>query len=182
MCRSWNKTPQIGTSTSSGKQSVLLTAAALGSVGRYQLEAAIQSAHTAGRFEGTTNWAAVVQLYDQLEELTGSVVVGVNRCAAIVNTLGAHAALQALDAIAHDGRLQRYQPYWATRAHLLEIASRSAEAREASSSRCRAECPNPRRAFRFRAPHVIQAGNEIAHLQLVLVLHGRRKREWFIVQ
>src|SRR5262249_36752730 len=49
----------------------LLRARALGPIGRYQLEAAVQSAHVFRRRTGTPNWEAVVQLYDALLNLSG---------------------------------------------------------------------------------------------------------------
>lgn len=73
-------------------------ASALGSIGRYQLEAAVQSAHVYRHCTGHANWAAVVQLYDTLAVLTGSPVVGINRALAIAELQGAEAALMALTA------------------------------------------------------------------------------------
>src|ERR1019366_211894 len=59
-------------------ESLLLRASALSSVGRFQLEAAIQSAHVARRCTGHANWAAIVELYDALLLLSGSPVAEVN--------------------------------------------------------------------------------------------------------
>jgi len=53
-------------------EALLRRAGALGSIGRYQLESALQSAHVYRRRTGHANWAAVVQLYDALSALTGS--------------------------------------------------------------------------------------------------------------
>jgi predicted RNA polymerase sigma factor len=100
-------------------EALLRRASALGSIGRYQLEAALQSAHVFRRRTGQANWAAVVQLYDALLELSGSPVVAVNRALAIAEMDGAGAALEALQAVVGDGRLAEYQPYWAARAELL---------------------------------------------------------------
>jgi RNA polymerase sigma-70 factor (ECF subfamily) len=61
----------------------LLQAASHGRAGRFQLEAAVQSVHAARRRSGVTDWAAVVQLYDALFALTGSVVVAINRAVAL---------------------------------------------------------------------------------------------------
>jgi RNA polymerase sigma-70 factor (ECF subfamily) len=87
--------------------------------GRYQLEAALQSAHCARRRTGSTHWTAIVQLYEALHALTGSPVAALNRAVALAETQGADAGLRALDALAGDGRLADYQPYWAARAELL---------------------------------------------------------------
>ncbi len=47
-------------------EAALLRASAMGIIGRYQLEAAIQSAHVSRRRECIANWPAVVKLYDAL--------------------------------------------------------------------------------------------------------------------
>jgi len=49
----------------------------MGALGRFQLESAVQSAHAARRLNGGTDWAAIVQLYDDQFALTDSVVVAV---------------------------------------------------------------------------------------------------------
>ena len=100
-------------------EALLLKASALGDCGRYQLEAALQSAHLYRRRTGDENWAAVVQLYDALLALSGSPVVVINRALALAEVEGAGAGLAALEAIATDTRLAQYQPYWAARAELL---------------------------------------------------------------
>lgn len=90
-----------------------------GGSGRYQLEAAVQSAHAIRRRTGSADWTAIEQLYDALCVMTGSPVAALNRAVAVAQTRGAAAGLQALDAIAGDARLADYQPYWAARADLL---------------------------------------------------------------
>ncbi|SCX73776.1 RNA polymerase sigma factor [Variovorax sp. EL159] len=87
--------------------------------GRYQLEAAVQSAHAVRRHTGRADWVAVGQLYDALCALTGSPVAALNRAVALAQTMGPAAGLSALDALAGDTRLADYQPYWAARADLL---------------------------------------------------------------
>jgi len=90
-----------------------------GRIGRYQLEAAVQSAHVIRRRTGRADWAAIAQLYDALLALTGSPVVAINRAVAIAETRGAASGLAELNVIAGDARLVDYQPYWAARASLL---------------------------------------------------------------
>lgn len=113
-------------------EAALLKASGLGVIGRYQLEAAIQSAHVARRCAGLNNWAAVVQLYDALHELTGSPVAAINRAVALAEMDGASAGLAALDTVSRDPRVLEYQPYWAARADLL--ARTGARRREASAA------------------------------------------------
>jgi RNA polymerase sigma-70 factor (ECF subfamily) len=98
---------------------LLLRARSLGVIGRYQLEAAVQSAHAARRHLGHSDWPAIVMLYDGLLALTASPVVAVNRAVALAEVQGASAGLAALDAIGEDRRIAEYQPYWAARAALL---------------------------------------------------------------
>ena len=100
-------------------EALLFRASAMGAVGRFQLEAAVQSAHVERRVTGTTNWDAIERLYDALFALTGSPVVAINRAVAIAETRGPRPGLAELDALAGDQRLAEYQPYWAARARLL---------------------------------------------------------------
>jgi RNA polymerase sigma-70 factor (ECF subfamily) len=109
-------------------ETLLLRASALASVGRYQLEAALQSAHVHRCRTGESNWQQVVQLYDALFAITGSPVVAINRALAIAEIHGASAALQAMP---DSARLAEYQPYWAARAQLLVKAGAHDEAYEA---------------------------------------------------
>lgn len=100
-------------------EALLRHASTLGRIGRYQLEAALQSAHVERRRTGRTDWTAEVQLYDALLTISGSPVVALNRALAIAEWKGPAAALEIVNALAGDGRLAQYQPYWAARAALL---------------------------------------------------------------
>jgi predicted RNA polymerase sigma factor len=112
-------------------EALLHRASALGSIGRYQLEGALQSAHVYRCRTGRANWAEVVQLYDALLALAGSSVVAINRALAIAELHGATAALEAMEAVAADARLAEYQPYWAARAELLAKTGAHTDARRA---------------------------------------------------
>lgn len=112
-------------------EALLGRAADKGIIGRYQLEAAVQSAHTARRRSGHTDWAAIRQLYDALLVIAGSPVVAINRAVAVAEADGAAAGLEALDELGVDKRLAEYQPYWAARACLLARLEKAAEAAEA---------------------------------------------------
>ena len=98
---------------------LLTEANAGGPSGRYQLEAAIQSAHVARRRAGVATWPAIVSLYDHLLQLTLSPVVALNRAVALAEVEGPSAGLAAIEMLASDKRLASYQPYWAARGHLL---------------------------------------------------------------
>jgi RNA polymerase sigma-70 factor (ECF subfamily) len=100
-------------------EALLSRASALPGTGRYQLEAAVQSAHVARRRTGRSDWAAIEQIYGALFAITGSPVVALNRAIAVAELRGPAAGLAALDALAADTRLTDYQPHWAARADLL---------------------------------------------------------------
>jgi RNA polymerase sigma-70 factor (ECF subfamily) len=112
-------------------EAVLRRAGTMGMVGRFQLEAAIQSAHVVRRVTGRADWEAIERLYTALASLTGSPVVTINRAIAVAETRGATAGLALLDSVAGDPRVAEYQPFWAARAGLLARAGASAEADEA---------------------------------------------------
>ena len=96
---------------------LLRTASGAKAPGRFQLEAAVQSAHVARRTTGETDWRAIGWLYDALYRLTGSPVVAVNRAAAVAQTQGPKAGLALLDAVAGE-TLEGFEPYWVARADL----------------------------------------------------------------
>lgn len=108
----------------------LRRAAALDRIGRYQLEAAIQSVHALRALSGRTDWAAVAMLHDALARLSPTVGVLVSRAAAHGEAHGAQAGLAALEELPAEA-VRSYQPYWALRGHLLARSGDAAAAREA---------------------------------------------------
>lgn len=106
-------------------EALLLRAAQCASIGPFQLEAAIQSAHCQRYLGAAVAPADLLALYDGLIALRPSVGALVSRACAVDAVSGAAAALVELDAI--PPRLARdYQPYWAARAHLLAQVDRTA--------------------------------------------------------
>jgi RNA polymerase sigma-70 factor (ECF subfamily) len=112
-------------------EALLHKASARHTLGRFQLEAALQSAHVHRRMTGRANWDDVLTLYDALLALSGSPVVGINRALALAEVQGAAAAIAALDGLASDARLAQYQPFWAARAEFLARTGDRAGARHA---------------------------------------------------
>ena len=92
---------------------------------RWLLEALIASEHAIAPTAEATNWLRIAGCYRELEELTGSPVVRLNRAVAIAETDGPLAALALLDGLVLPGhRLP------GVRAELLYRAGRVEEARE----------------------------------------------------
>jgi RNA polymerase sigma-70 factor, ECF subfamily len=112
-------------------EALLHDANAAGPSGRYQIEAAIQSAHMARRVSGRDTCRAILALYDHLLALTGSPVAALNRAVALAAVEGPAAGLEAMTPLASDKRMRAYQPYWAVRGHLFAEAGRKPEAYEA---------------------------------------------------
>ncbi|MEM9010810.1 MAG: DUF6596 domain-containing protein [Pseudomonadota bacterium] len=100
------------------------------SLGRYQLEASIQAVHAARRRTGETDWAELKLLYAGLVRIAPTIGARTGEAAVLAETDGPAVALSALDAIAEADR-RSYQPWWATRAHVLARLGRVEEARAA---------------------------------------------------
>jgi predicted RNA polymerase sigma factor len=107
---------------------LLRRANAFDSIGRFQLEAALQSAHVYRCRTHCENWDEIVRLYDALLAIAESPVVAVNRALALAERDGPQAALNTLAPYTDDPRLADYQPYWAARADLLARVGATTEA------------------------------------------------------
>lgn len=114
-------------------EAALQRAAAMQRLGPWQLEAALQSAHTQRGFGVPVAPSAFVALYDGLVALHPGPGARVGRAAALAAARGPDAALEALDelAAAEPAVVAGYQPYWATRADVLARTGRATEARSA---------------------------------------------------
>jgi predicted RNA polymerase sigma factor len=111
-------------------ETLLHRASTAGAFGRYQLEAALQSAHVHRCRTGGDNWEHVVSLYDALLEVSGSPVVRLNRALAVAEIQGPPSALAEIEALSTDPRMAEYQPYWVARAELLGKIGAHREARQ----------------------------------------------------
>jgi RNA polymerase sigma-70 factor (ECF subfamily) len=108
-------------------ESLLRRAHAFGRPGRFQYEAAIQSAHCSRtRVEAD----ALRKLHRALMRVAPSLGAAVASAAIDGELDGPEAGLRALDAIA-DPAVERFQPAWTTRAHLLADAGRAAQSADA---------------------------------------------------
>ena len=98
-----------------------------GRPGRFQYEAAIQSAHCTKASQGKVDMNALRKLHRALLRVAPSLGAAVASAAVDGEIDGPDAGLRGLDAI-DDPAVQRFQPAWTTRAHLLAEAGRVAEA------------------------------------------------------
>jgi RNA polymerase sigma-70 factor (ECF subfamily) len=97
----------------------------------YQLQAAIAASHAVADRPTDTDWARIALLYGQLEALTPSPVVALNRAVAVAMADGPAAGLPLLDELDRSGALAGYHLLAAARADLLRRLGRTAEAAEA---------------------------------------------------
>jgi RNA polymerase sigma-70 factor (ECF subfamily) len=109
----------------------LRRAAALGRLGRFQLEAAISAVHSARAETGTTDWQAVVALYRGLLQIAPSTGARIGAAAALVEVGEADAAARALAELPTSA-VADHQPYWVCLARVEAARGRVAEAADAT--------------------------------------------------
>jgi RNA polymerase sigma factor (sigma-70 family) len=93
-----------------------------GSVGPYQLQAAIAAVHDEAARAGDTDWAQILALYDLLRRMSDNPMVRLNHAIAAAMVHGAAEGLKLLDGLKGDARLANHHRMDAVRAHLLELA------------------------------------------------------------
>ncbi|HMF97709.1 MAG TPA: DUF6596 domain-containing protein [Vicinamibacterales bacterium] len=95
-------------------------ALSLGSVGEYQLLAAIAAVHDEATRVEDTDWPQIRALYDMLLRLTDNPMVALNRAIATAMVEGPAAGLALIETLRDDERLRHSHRLDAVRAHLLE--------------------------------------------------------------
>jgi RNA polymerase sigma-70 factor (ECF subfamily) len=95
--------------------------------GRFQFEAAIQSAHAQRARTGTTDWEAIALLYEGLVSFSPTIGARASHSAAVAEAKGPENGWRLLETISPD-EVVDYQPYWALAAHLHTQMRRSADA------------------------------------------------------
>jgi RNA polymerase sigma-70 factor (ECF subfamily) len=88
--------------------------------GRYQIQAAIAAVHADASTAATTDWAQIVQLYDQLLACMPTPIVALNRAIAVAELDGPAPALVIVEEL----DLDNYYLYHAARADLLQRLGR----------------------------------------------------------
>jgi RNA polymerase sigma-70 factor, ECF subfamily len=109
--------------------------------GPYQIQAAINAVHSIAPSFDSTDWHAILTLYDQLYAVTPTPVVALNRAVALAEIRGPAAGLAAVDDLRSAG-LDSYYLFHAARAALLRRLGRTTEA-AAEYATARALTTNP---------------------------------------
>jgi RNA polymerase sigma-70 factor (ECF subfamily) len=111
-------------------EGLLRTASAFGKIGRYQLEAAIQSIHSARAKTGNIDWQEIALLYEGIARFSPNIGASVGRAVALAQAGNPSAGMNALEDLPQSS-VVNYQPFWAARGHLLRLLHRNGEANEA---------------------------------------------------
>src|SRR3954464_4919490 len=115
--------------------------------GRFELEAAIQAVHCDRARTGSTDWPAVRTLYRALVQVAPSLGAHVALAGVVGRLEGPAAGLEALEVVGDLADVAAFQPYWATRAHLLAGAGRVTEAAAAYATAAGLIDDEPVRAY-----------------------------------
>lgn len=107
---------------------LITVAMSAGGSGRHLLQAAITSLQSRAPTYEEIDWVEIVELYDALMIAWPSPVVALNRAVALSLRDGPAAALEIVQSLEADGRLDRYRYLYATKADLLTRLGRHAEA------------------------------------------------------
>jgi RNA polymerase sigma factor (sigma-70 family) len=93
-----------------------------GSIGAYQLQAAIAAVHDEAARAEDTDWPQILALYGLLKRMSDNPMVTLNHAIAAAMVNGPPAGLELLKALDSDERLAGHYRLEAVRAHLLEMA------------------------------------------------------------
>jgi RNA polymerase sigma-70 factor (ECF subfamily) len=97
----------------------LQTATSANQLSAYYLLAAISACHCMAPDYPSTDWKAILSLYDALLQLDRSPIVHLNRAIALSKVQGPEEALAALESIRNDPAIKSYHLFYATQAELL---------------------------------------------------------------
>jgi RNA polymerase sigma-70 factor (ECF subfamily) len=149
-------------------QAIVRACVQRGRPGPYQVQAAINAVHSVAPSTDSTDWRAILTLYDQLYALTPTPIVALNRAVALAEVHGPAAGLTAVDDL-RSPALDSYYLFHAARADLLRRLRRDEEAAAAYAT-ARALTTNPaeqafldtRRAASIRRGGLTESGERTA--------------------
>jgi RNA polymerase sigma factor (sigma-70 family) len=100
---------------------LLALALSRGSVGLYQLQAAIAAVHDEAARAEETDWPQILALYELLQRVAPSPMVTLNHAIAVAMVHGPARGLERLQPLDRDERMRRHYRLDAVRAHLFEM-------------------------------------------------------------
>ena len=93
-----------------------------GSVGPYQLQAAIAAVHDEASQAEDTDWPQILALYELLKRMSDNPMVRLNHAIAAAMVQGPAKGLALLEELEADSRMANHHRLYAVRAHLLELS------------------------------------------------------------
>jgi RNA polymerase sigma factor (sigma-70 family) len=93
-----------------------------GSIGPYQLQAAVAAVHDEAARVEDTDWRQILALYGTLQLLSDNPMVALSRAIAVAMVDGPEAGLALLDALDADPRVRGHYRLDAVRGHLLQMS------------------------------------------------------------
>jgi RNA polymerase sigma-70 factor, ECF subfamily len=116
-------------------------------ISEWHVQAAIAATYASAACSAEIDWAAILEHYDQLMEMTDSPVVALNRAVVVMKVHGAEASLAALTPLEGNNALQKYHLLAATQGHVLAALGRLDEAKVAFSAALECDCTLPEKRF-----------------------------------
>ncbi len=116
-------------------------------IGPYHVQAAIAATHARAHEASATDWKLILELYDQLMELSPSPVVELNRVVVIAKVNGPKAALAALEPLASHRSLRNYYLLPAVQGQLLLEIGDKPGASQCFRHALERPCSDPERRF-----------------------------------
>lgn len=116
-------------------------------VSEYHVQAAIAATHARALDPQSVDWQVILRLYDQLLCINGSPVIALNRAVAVAKVRGPAEALEAIELLDRNPRLNDYYLLLAVRGHLLSELGRPTEAAACFRAALERPCSEPERRF-----------------------------------
>lgn len=123
------------------------SALSMGSVGLYQLQAAIAAVHDEAARAEETDWPQILALYGLLRRMSDNPMVALNHAIADAMVHGPEAGLRLLAALDQDSRLGGHYRLDAVRGHLFEMAGDRERALEHYRAAAEATASLPERNY-----------------------------------
>lgn len=137
-----------------------------GTVGPYQLQAAIAAIHDEAQSTQHTDWPQIKALYELLLQTSDNPMVALNHAVAVAMADGPAAGLERVQTLAKEKQLTEDHRLYAVRAHLLEMTGDTPGAREAYLAAARRATNLPQQRYLNRqAARLDDADNELSESQ-----------------
>lgn len=118
-----------------------------GSLGAYQLQAAIAAVHDEAARAEDTDWPQVLALHQTLDRISPNPMATINRAVAVAMVHGPQAGLELLRSVEQDARVAKHHLLFAVRGHLLEMSGDDLGAAQAFEMAARLTASTPERRF-----------------------------------